>query len=140
MTDAPDIPPKLRDELAGLWQPEAVPAGITDALRTAARAHLRPLPCHRRRQGVLSGLGALAAGLALILWIRDPSETSDMVTALALADVNGDRVVDIIDARDLARHLGQKDPLEGRWDVNQDGTVDLADVEAAAHEAVRIDR
>ena len=51
-----------------------------------------------------------------------------------------DRVVDIVDARDLALHLREGNHLEDRWDVNRDGAIDVRDVDAAAYEAVRIDR
>lgn len=137
MTDRPenDPPPELQDEIAGLWRPGAPPPRVERTLRAAARARLRPAPW--RQQAWVGAVLAAAAGLLLLLWLRaQPEDTR----ALARADVNRDRVVDILDARDLARHLRRGDAPRERWDVNRDGHVDDADVEAAAREAVRIDR
>ena len=55
-------------------------------------------------------------------------------------DVDGNGKVDIRDALRLARCLEGGRPSEPRWDLNGDGRVDRADVDAIAMAAVRLDK
>ena len=54
------------------------------------------------------------------------------------ADIDGSGRVDILDAFALARHLEHVQSVETNWDVNQDGRLDRADVNAVAMAAVRL--
>jgi Dockerin type I domain len=141
-----DLPPALREQFAELWNPGQPPERVREHLRAAAERQLAPLPRRVRRPVLLRMLPAAAAALlALVLWTGTRPNPKDQDTAsLAPADINGDRVVNILDALDLARKLDEPqaagNSLPLRWDINRDGLVDGADVDATARQAVRIDR
>ena len=46
--------------------------------------------------------------------------------------------VDILDAFALARHLKAGAPTRAEWDINQDGSINQADVDAVAMTAVQL--
>ena len=89
---------------------------------------------------------AAAAGILLALGIARPwrylaTDEPHRYTrsAMRAADIDGNGTVDILDAFTLARHLETRSPTDPAWDLNGDGLVDRADVDAAAAAAVAID-
>jgi hypothetical protein len=102
----------------------------------------------RRRMAIrIGGWGALAAaaGLALAALVTSPGGRAPLGTgrtpiAAAGKDLNGDGIIDILDALMLARTL--EDParnVPAMWDFTGDGLVDRRDVDAIAAAAVRLD-
>jgi hypothetical protein len=53
-------------------------------------------------------------------------------------DVDGNGRVDVLDAFKLARFVESPGGADMQWDINGDGTVDSADVDAVAFSAVRL--
>jgi hypothetical protein len=53
-------------------------------------------------------------------------------------DVNGDRRVDILDAFQLSRAVAAGAPRRASWDMDADGRIDRADVDAIARTAVAL--
>jgi hypothetical protein len=53
------------------------------------------------------------------------------------ADLDGNGRVDILDAFYLARRVGKPSP-QPTWDINGDGKIDQADIDAIAAQAVRV--
>lgn len=141
--DERDLPPALGAHLEGLWEGPPPPTRVSRALAEAARAHLGPAAPNAwwRRRTWLGGVAA--AALALVLWLPNRGGAPDDRVAQSTAvrgDINGDRSLDILDARDLARSLRSGAATEASWDLDRDGYVDERDVRAAAFQAVRIDR
>lgn len=136
MTDDDDIredalcaPPRLVEDLRAVYRPAVRVAPRVD--RTVARAVWRHFAMRRsgRWAAVCAPLAA-AAVVALILVTGRGSIPS--------GDVNGDRVVDILDAFALARRLEASQPSGARWDMNRDHAVDARDVEFIAAIAVSL--
>ena len=116
-----------------------VPAEVDDAILNLARHELAA----RRRfrpwtAGWRAGAGlAAAAGLALAVWTMLPRWMSP-TRSVAIQDVDRDGRVDIVDALRLARAIDAGST--GRsGDINGDGRIDRADVDAIAGAAVRLD-
>ena len=59
---------------------------------------------------------------------------------LAAQDINADGVVNIVDALKLARKIEVADVSSEKWDFNDDGVVDQADVDNVAMVAVAIEK
>jgi len=141
----PNQLPDLARDLARLAEPHIeVPQSVDDAVMTAARTALA-----RRRRGGHSAFRwaawtAAAAALALAVWvggILTQAPVAPEVTAMRAPAVAGDLDrsgrVTILDAFALARQIesGQS-PSSG--DINSDGRIDRADVDALAMLAVRL--
>ena len=121
-----------------------VPTDIDDAVMAAARSALS-----ERRRGNIAGRRwarwtAVAAGLALVVWIGSVLTRQPVVQPTALrqlASVPGDLDrsgrVDMLDAFALARQL-DSDVAPTLGDFNGDGRIDRADVDAIAMAAVRL--
>jgi hypothetical protein len=114
----PDLPPRLVQDFKSLYQfAVPVPARVDAAILNRARASALK---HRRRKLLLwAGAAAAAACVAV-------------VTHLTLQPSS--RPVDIVDALKLAHQI---EAGKGR-DVNGDGAIDRADVDALAMMAVRL--
>ena len=89
---------------------------------------------------------ATAAALLLFLTLRiglderlGPRQQVERPT-IAREDLDGNGRVDIADAYLLARVLDGAAPGRGEWDINADGVVGMADVEAIARRAVNLSR
>lgn len=121
--------------------PQAVEERILlEARRAADRTRKRRTSMRRLR------LAAAAAGILLALGIARPWRylANDRPhryarSAVCAADIDGNGAVDILDAFTLARHLESRKPTKPVWDLNGDGLVDYADVDAVAAAAVAID-
>jgi hypothetical protein len=114
----PDLPPRLTHELRSLYEsPLAVPARVDAAILNRARAQMLR---HRWRKRLLwAGAAAAAACVAIVTYVSIPTRPKPL---------------DIVDALHLARQI---EAGRGR-DVNGDGRIDKADVDALAMMAVRL--
>ena len=129
-------------------------------LRSIARGHVEipPQVDHAVLQKAMKALGrskrtrpavgkplawiAAAASLALVVWIgalfRSPGSTPQQTTLAAIPnDLDHNGRVDILDAFHLARQL-DADIAPTLGDINSDGRIDRADVEAIAMKAVTL--
>ncbi len=95
-----------------------------------------------RRAG---GMVAAAACMALMVWLWNSStpavrHAANRVEHLAVVpgDLDASGRVDILDAYRLAKAI-QSGDMPSRGDVNSDGAIDSADVEALAMLAVRLE-
>jgi len=137
----PRIPDRLVEELRGAYRPvRPIGGGIDAAVVAMARAHLAAR--RRRRMVLIAGTLAAAAGLAIaavVAWPGSRGTRGGPITGapgrVTVGDINGDGVVDMLDAlvlaKDVERRLGR--------DINGDGVVDSRDVDAVAQLAVRLD-
>lgn len=137
----------------------AFPEGLAEALREIDKRHVFVPPevdrwilararrrFRRSRLVCVWGLGsAMAAGIvagAILLWqnisVQVPVIGPQRVAAAA-EDVDGDGQVNVLDAFALARLLQAKSESAGRFDLNEDGVVDRADLDRVAARAVRLE-
>lgn len=140
----PTLPQALKEDLAALYRPDvSVPVEADQAVLGAARAHF----ARQRRRRMILRLAPLAAAAAAVILLAIPAIQSVRTQArraapAALAarpeDIDRNGRVDILDAFTLARQLEAGAAAEPGWDVNYDGDVDGADVDAIAMLAVRI--
>ena len=142
----PQIPDSLRHDLAELYQPKAyVPTEVDDQLLARARRDLAPYRPHRRawRWALPSaGAAAAAAVVAMVIWLgHQPSHQTEVLlaqTGVMREDIDHDGQVDILDAFALARHIQAGRSLQPQWDLNRDGKINSADVDAIAAKAVAL--
>ncbi len=139
------IPQPLSDDLGALYGPGVpVPPELDEAVVDLARRRL----AGRRRSRMVLRLArvgaAAAAAIALAVWVVLPEEREvgpPAREAVAVReDIDRNGAVDILDAFTLARHIEAAGDLRDDWDINGDGHVDRADVNAIAMTAVRLDR
>ncbi len=114
---------RLADALNRLRPPPPeVPGALDEAILAMGRVRLR-----RRR---LVPILAVAAGVLLAVtatfFLREDSVVAQP------------RPLDIVDAYRLALRLDRNETPESRWDVNDDGRVDEADVAILARRAVAL--
>ncbi|MHC4082073.1 MAG: dockerin type I domain-containing protein [Planctomycetota bacterium] len=142
----PDQLPDLARDLARLSDPHIeVPSAVDDAVMAAARTALA-----RRRRGGHPAFRwgawtAAAAGLVLAVWVGSVLTTSQhaaremasMSAPMVAGDLDRSGEVTILDAFALARQIeAGESPFAG--DINSDGHIDRADVDALAMLAVRL--
>jgi len=107
--------------------PVDVPDDVDRAVLASAGRALR----WRRWRPRLARLAAsLLLAIVLFLVVRGPDGPQ--------ADVDGDGAVDIVDAYVLGLKLRDGAGLDRRWDLNDDGAVDMADLQAIARKAVAL--
>ncbi len=131
-----NVPPGLAADLRRMYRPK-VATGLDEPVLALAH-HRAAIAASRRasvrrltRWGLVAAAG-LAVGVSLTVRLAWPGRTAP---AVALAeDVNGDGVVDILDALVLERAIEAK----GGRDINGDGVVNKADVDRVAMAAVRL--
>jgi hypothetical protein len=157
---------QFRRDLRTLLEPAGpVPAQVDKAILERARRRVtRPQPRIIRLRWAASAVAAAAVvviGLVLYQAADHPSPQSAIPypqlvdggvaqravsakispdLAEGRADIDNNGRVDILDAFRLARHIESRGPAEMKWDLNGDGQVDRADVDAAAFAAVRLDK
>jgi hypothetical protein len=136
----PRAPQGLIDDLRALYGAEVpVPADVD---RQVARLARRRLAGGRARTMTIWRLAPLAAAAAVLLalgaWtlLRAPHAAPPALAARE--DVDGNGRVDILDAFLVARRIESGQPPPKAWDVNGDGVVDQADVDAIARAAVAL--
>lgn len=141
--DAPASPALQRDLARWLGGPQT-PGELDERVLAAAHAEMRaPRPSRPFVPRRWWPLTAAAAGIvALGLW-RIVAPASKPMRTYAVADIDRNGHVDVLDAfalaREIKRHRTQPTPeLPLAWDVDGDGRVDARDVELVTSEAVRI--
>lgn len=128
---------ELGRELSVSPPPIEVPAAQDRALRAAAAARaaaIRPRRTGRRAAVVVAACAAAVLALVAVRGLF----TGEPPHRVATGDIDGDGRVDVVDALVLARALDRGAPMPGHCDVDRDGTVDRADVDAIAGLAVSI--
>jgi len=156
---------RFRRDLRTLFEPAGpVPAQVDKAILERARRRItRPQSLIIRLRWAASAVAAAAViviGVFLYQATHYPNpqsaiRSSQLVDGVAQraisakispdlaegrADIDNNGRVDILDAFRLARHIESRGPAEMKWDLNGDGQVDRADVDAAAFAAVRLDK
>jgi hypothetical protein len=123
-----NLPDELSGELKRLYrQPAFVPQAMDDAVLGAAKRKL-----HRRRQRLWPWVGAAAAAMLMVgIWLGSEPATRQY----AREDIDRSGRVDILDALAIARNLQAADTS---YDINGDGVVNEADVDAVAMQAVAL--
>jgi hypothetical protein len=107
--------------------PGSVPTEIDRAILSMTPR--RPLPIRW-----LATAAVFVAAISLVILLQPtPREL-----ARAAHDIDGNGTVDIVDAYTLALRIKRGDPLDGSWDLNRDGAVDRADVDAIAMRSVAL--
>ncbi|MBN1817544.1 MAG: hypothetical protein JW828_09285 [Sedimentisphaerales bacterium] len=139
--DAFEADPKLGQDLKQLYDF----GSSLEALDRRVLDQGRRFAFRRKRMRLIRRLGAAAAvAAALVVGItRMPTDRSQApLTARSEAniaqDIDRNGQVDIRDALRLARWIEAAEPLRPEWDLNRDGTVGQADVDAVAYAAVRL--
>jgi hypothetical protein len=148
---------RLRTDLRALFEPPGtVPSEVDRAI--LEQAHRRLARPRRRIIRLRWAAGITAAAAILVIGVvlydaagpashpiteyqmaqRLVSERNPLAPAEGRADIDNNGRVDILDAFRLARHIEAGDRAERGWDLNGDGRVDRADVDAVAFAAVRL--
>ena len=158
-----EAPPELIQALRRLDRPAgSVPNQVDERILTAAQRHLqRDQPTRTWAQWLsVPRLAWVSSGVAILValgWWLVPSlrigsahfsrssatQTSDQAAAATRPrglDINGDTVIDILDALELAQRIEASPSLDSALDVNGDGHVDGADAEFIARFVVRLKR
>jgi predicted anti-sigma-YlaC factor YlaD len=136
---------ELASMLAGVTSsrtPE-IPEGRDRSIRDALRSETGRAGRRGRLVRLLSGAAAAALLLAAGLWALGPFDAAPRPSdreERQLLDVDEDGRVDVIDAYLVARRLHRGETPPASWDVDGDGEVDDADVEAIAQAAVSLGR
>jgi hypothetical protein len=138
------VPDRLRKDLQALFGPPgAVPPQVDRAILEQARQRLarprRLIIRVRWAAGIAAAAAVLAIGTGLYFGTAGHNHQSSIIDhQSAMADIDNNGRVDILDAFRLARHIEAGDRTEGNWDLNGDGRVDRGDVDAVALAAVRL--
>ena len=137
------LPPKLVEDLAGLYPVPRVPPGVDAKVLSGAAATWWRQARFRRRVW-WGGAAAAAAAAVLIVVLNLPRQRDvgpvAVQTPAPAGDVDGDGQVDILDAFSLARKVRDAKgnvPATRGEDVNGDGVIDGKDVDLIARMAVR---
>lgn len=139
----PQLPAKLAEDLSALYRADIpIPAETSAAIVAAAAAGIAR---RRRFSRVLrwgTGIAAAAAVVLVVLVHRGllapPAGSSSANQVAILQPPPSGQSVDILPAFQLARALAAGQKVSSAWDRNGDGKVDQRDVDAWAHEAVRL--
>src|SRR5213076_554765 len=115
-----------------------VPPTVDQSVLRGAREHLRRLEGSQSGWKPWLSWAAMAACLALAVWLGERFSNPTRARPFAREDINRDGRVDVLDAFALARRIETGGTLEPRWDINGDGRVDRADVNAIAARAVSL--
>lgn len=142
----PTLPVDLIGDLAGLYRPPSgVPSDVDDEILFAARRQFGDA----RRSWRWGLVGVSVASIALVFGIEAimrPVGTVRQVemavrpaaSAVVREDIDRSGRVDILDAFLLARRIEAGGETRREWDVNEDGSINQADVDAVALTAVRL--
>jgi hypothetical protein len=143
--EAFDAPPRLVSALKRLPQePVFIPPTLDEAVLRAARRHLEGQ--RQARPGWLRLMPWVTAAAAIVLlasiprFFKQPAPGPARDAVLARWDLDQDGRLDILDAFALARELRQGGTRKMQWDVDGDGVVDERDVAAIAARAVKLEQ
>jgi len=132
-------PKKLVEALNHLQKERIfIPPTVDHAVLRGAREHLRRLEGPQSGWKPWLSWAAMAACLALAVWLGERFSRPTRARPFAREDINRDGHVDVLDAFALARRIETGGTLDPRWDINGDGRVDRADVNAIAARAVSL--
>lgn len=141
------VTPRFADDLGDLFGPPgSVPADIDRAVAEAARRHLaRPTRRLWWLRWTVPATAAAAIVLACVWWFsRSDAPHAERPLAsqavVAVEDIDQNGTVNILDAFVLAKRIEAGWPAEKPWDLNGDGVVNRADVDAVALAAVRLNK
>lgn len=138
-TEPPELPAALREAfnvLGGLdVKPFDIPPSVDSAVLSSARPVLADIR-RARRTRQRATWAVLATAAALALWFVLTPVNAPRLDRNARMDIDGNGVVDVLDAFALARKLRAHESLPAAGDFNQDGAVDDADVELVMAKAV----
>ncbi len=139
------LPKAMVQDMASLQKPpHGVPQYMDDAIGEAAWDHFEGIR-HRRGIRFWGGIGVAAAVAFMLFWAEhayQPQmyEPGQAPPVAGVHDVDRSGRVDILDALALARYVESGGEYEARWDFNTDGSLDRADVDAAAYSAVSLSK
>ena len=134
-----EAPEKLVEALGQLHKEGIfVPPAVDQAVLRAAGKHLRRLERPRARRKSWLPWAAMAACLALAVWLTERFSSPVRARPFAREDINRDGRVDVLDAFALARRIDTGGTLDPGWDINGDGHIDRVDVNAIAARAVSL--
>ena len=138
--DDPQAPPKLVAALKDSQKRRLlVPLAIDEAVLGRASEHLKHHAKRRPHWKSLAPWAAIAASLTFgALCVHTLSKRGIKSASFVGEDFNRDGRVDILDAFGLARQIESGATIEARWDINGDGQVSRADVQAIAVRAVSV--
>ena len=143
--EALEAPPRLVAALQRL--PRAlifIPPTADEAVLRAARRQLEGLrrsrPVWFRFMPWVAAAAAVILLLALPQYFKHQAPSAVGSSAFTRWDLNQDGRVDILDAFALARQLKQGGAVSPQLDLNGDGVVDERDVAAIAARAVKLER
>ncbi|MEM7228805.1 MAG: hypothetical protein AAF432_08315 [Planctomycetota bacterium] len=112
------------------------PASASESMQAASRRHFNAL--QRRRRWIVGG-PLLAAAVLLMVLLVQPWASVQRATTSQQNNAQAASKPTIHDAFALARRLATDAETTERWDHNDDGRVDHADVDALAMAAVRLE-
>lgn len=131
---------KLSEDLKALFRPPQ--ADLTAADRAIMdQAAQRLLLVRRGRRFFWPAAAAAAILLGIFLlqhWDPGRQIPSSKPILSAAQDVDQNGSVDILDAFQLAKRVQSSSASDARWDLNQDGVIDHADVDMIAQTAVTL--
>jgi hypothetical protein len=141
ISDADDLPEKLRADLGGLYRRRVeLPASLDETVLRAARFRLKSRLGFRPR--LIFGIGvAVAAATILLVWrlpVAPPKSALSQQFALGSAP-SPQHPTNILDAYRLAHALKIGVKPSPDWDQTGDGVVDQKDVDALAKASVSLD-
>jgi hypothetical protein len=141
----PRLPPRLAEDLTRLYDaPVSIPPEVDRAVRDAAWRHCDEVRARRwiawwARAGAAAA--AIFIGISLYNVLKTPPAMPPIGTPLAgVRDIDRNGHVNILDAFRLAKKIEEHAELDRQWDMNGDGIINQADVDAIAMSAVRLDR
>lgn len=141
----PSVPSELVEDLIALYTPPgAVPPEVDERIASMAWQQCEQIKA-RRRIRAWGRVGVLLGVIFLVVWIQQmlhgPPGAGPAVEPVAgIADIDRNGRVDILDAFKLAREIEAGARLDAGWDVNRDGRIDQADVDAVGTSAVNLTR
>lgn len=145
--DLESLPAGLIEDLGALYPAPRVPATVDARILNNARAAMLRTSHRRRRILRWTGAvgGAAAAAAAIVLVALHLQTVRPTVSPTLAGDIDGNGRIDILDAFAVARqiHANGDQPLpvtrtNAGIDLDRNGVIDQADVDALASLAVRV--
>jgi hypothetical protein len=120
-----------------------IPPSVDRAVLSKARRHFRRFSRSGARLRPWGRWAVLAASLALAVWLVHTrtaiKKTTTASSEIVPGDIDGNGVVDILDAFTLTRLMKHDPSRAQRWDLNGDGVTDDRDIELVALLAVNLE-